>query len=914
MAFPLPSHLPPRPVAVPNDISSEILTKLDHVTSKTLSASLAASWIHELDETIRNTKNRITTRITDELPLFEQQEASSRSVQTRLQSLSAEVDGLVEKLSHPETGLTPVLKQTLSEHASLRDQTCQASTLYDCLDHLHRFQADLSALNTLICDGQLAQAVKVYRTMDSMLDAQPAPLSRSLIMGDLRSKFRATHTRAEDQLSDAYNRSIIVSATQLLVEPSVQVRQSTATISLHDILGALPTQALDNHLNILRRDITSLYFTRLLEQPFDLAVSNNVLSALPAQTYLPTTALDNVANVIKFLASHLFSSLPSPQVTTFPRSLRKTLGQSVLTHLVIPSLPSSFDKLPPYLDLLRQATAFEQEFILGVLACGEHTDGIITQWVEGVAVHYEKQRRQQLLDAARALICSPYPKTSNFTVEFELASEAPAVIPVQADDSVVADDAWGFEDETSREEATDDDAWGFEPETKSDGHLSHPGDAADDAWGFDDEMQGNTLNPEPRTNGHGGEEDAWGFDDDDDSDQTKVHDNGNQNGNGNGKSDGWGWDAEADAQDDAWDDDPWTESPAPKVTSPPKAAKGLLKKDKKRQNDYVSPNPSIHVEVPQKPPEKKSLTLAPPALPRKETYVVSMQMKELLSMVTSALDESSQLTVSSVFGARATPGRILSSAAPSILDLYRAMYPVASNKGLKTSLDLPIRFANNCLWLAGEVEKLLGERMQEISGAFKVLGETWFDDVVEHHRTAVDTTITEGALGFTSTGDQDRYDECEAALSKVLQDVRFLASQWQPLVAKSRYYTAIGAIVDAALVRMVEDITELPDIPEIESHRLSELCNILYALESLFIEDGDSFIAAHVPSWFKSKYLSELLEASMADIRFLFDEGMLVDFEIDELVRLVQALFADTSLRADTIARIQVGHSVSTVS
>lgn len=29
----------------------------------------------------------------------------------------------------------------------------------------------------------------------------------------------------------------------------------------------------------------------------------------------------------------------------------------------------------------------------------------------------------------------------------------------------------------------------------------------------------------------------------------------------------------------------------------------------------------------------------------------------------------------------------------------------------------------------------------------------------------------------------------------------------------------------------------LPDIPEVESHRLSELCRILNALEGLFVED-----------------------------------------------------------------------------
>lgn len=46
----------------------------------------------------------------------------------------------------------------------------------------------------------------------------------------------------------------------------------------------------------------------------------------------------------------------------------------------------------------------------------------------------------------------------------------------------------------------------------------------------------------------------------------------------------------------------------------------------------------------------------------------------------------------------------------------------------------------------------------------------------------------------------------------------------------------------------------------------------------------------------------------MADISYLFDEGALIDFEIDELVRMVQALFAETPLRARTIEKISAGH------
>ena len=46
----------------------------------------------------------------------------------------------------------------------------------------------------------------------------------------------------------------------------------------------------------------------------------------------------------------------------------------------------------------------------------------------------------------------------------------------------------------------------------------------------------------------------------------------------------------------------------------------------------------------------------------------------------------------------------------------------------------------------------------------------------------------------------------------------------------------------------------------------------------------------------------------MADITYLFENGALIDFEIRELVKLVQGLFADTPLRSRTIEKIMQGH------
>lgn len=62
-------------------------------------------------------------------------------------------------------------------------------------------------------------------------------------------------------------------------------------------------------------------------------------------------------------------------------------------------------------------------------------------------------------------------------------------------------------------------------------------------------------------------------------------------------------------------------------------------------------------------------------------------------------------------------------------------------------------------------------------------------------------------------------------------------SSAKSVLPKSKYYTAVGLIVDGVLSRILDSILAISDITEVESHKLSELCRILTALEGLFVED-----------------------------------------------------------------------------
>ena len=54
-------------------------------------------------------------------------------------------------------------------------------------------------------------------------------------------------------------------------------------------------------------------------------------------------------------------------------------------------------------------------------------------------------------------------------------------------------------------------------------------------------------------------------------------------------------------------------------------------------------------------------------------------------------------------------------------------------------------------------------------------------------------------------------------------------------MTRRNYLRAMGQVVDDALYRVLDDVLAIPDIPEADSERLSELCELFTPLEDLFV-------------------------------------------------------------------------------
>jgi centromere/kinetochore protein ZW10 len=216
----------------------------------------------------------------------------------------------------------------------------------------------------------------------------------------------------------------------------------------------------------------------------------------------------------------------------------------------------------------------------------------------------------------------------------------------------------------------------------------------------------------------------------------------------------WGWNDEdpSSAPDDvddgsAWDD-PWNDTPAEESvqTVPAIPAKSPLN----------GTNPPLSVNAATRP--------VPPPIPAKpkETYLVSSYVNQLIKTVEDVLEEGKEFASSRIVASNpsssSSPGSLILLSAISVLDLFRALYPVRFDSILVVP-ERAMRFSNDCLYLSGEVAKFhkqtqdlpdVSQKLVECKGILQVLGDSWFDDAVVRvcygiHSSQLFTSLFTGA-------------------------------------------------------------------------------------------------------------------------------------------------------------------------
>lgn len=223
---------------------------------------------------------------------------------------------------------------------------------------------------------------------------------------------------------------------------------------------------------------------------------------------------------------------------------------------------------------------------------------------------------------------------------------------------------------------------------------------------------------------------------------------------------------------------------------------------------------------------------------------------------------------------------------------------------------------NDSLYLAEEIRKLVEQhgldRLNPDAEGLERFGKLSYSKEMQMQRTIV-TDLLDGSQGFVQCSQQPFLRECENAIDATVDRFRSVFQEWQPILSHSALLQAMGSLLASVLNKMIIDIEDLSDISEAESQSLVTFCNKIATLEDIFIPEPNvgttSMAAVYVRNWFKFQYLINILESSLADIKFLWTEGELhLEFSSEEVIELILALFAESEHRRRTISEIRRSH------
>lgn len=229
---------------------------------------------------------------------------------------------------------------------------------------------------------------------------------------------------------------------------------------------------------------------------------------------------------------------------------------------------------------------------------------------------------------------------------------------------------------------------------------------------------------------------------------------------------------------------------------------------------------------------------------------------------------------------------------------------------------------NDSMYFAEQLRLLMEthnlSRLQPDVETLERFGKIAYSKEMHSQRTVL-SDLLDGSQGFDSCAVQPYLGECENAVSATVDRMRHVHKEWQSILSPSALLQSVGSLLSTVINKMILDIEDLSDISDAESQRLTEFCNQISKLEDLFLPESKPgqdmasgqaevvpMTALYVRNWLKFQYLINILESSLADIKYLWKEGELkLEFSSEEVTDLIRALFADSDHRRRAIAEIR---------
>ncbi|KAI8960574.1 hypothetical protein F5Y11DRAFT_329475 [Daldinia sp. FL1419] len=364
-------------------------------------------------------------------------------------------------------------------------------------------------------------------------------------------------------------------------------------------------------------------------------------------------------------------------------------------------------------------------------------------------------------------------------------------------------------------------------------------------------------------------------------------------------ADAWGW-----GEDDATGEQPQAE---PADEEDPAAAWGWGEED-------TTEVPPGDVETKAQPTstQTRELTL-------KETYNISSMPEPVLALISAILEDAASVVGSEGNPMAATAGGLF-SLPTLVLAMFRAVSPYyyTLNTGGNMFLYNDATYLSERLldlskhWKDREDITPRAVTMLRLDNDIKALQS--FATRAYSSEMSTQRTILRDLLGGSQNllqQDGLATSDLEAQVDSATGHVRALAATWSTILSKSAWSQAIGSLIDTIAAKLVSDVMDLAGIGQDEAYNIASLIARITELDDLFLppgapKDAVPTTAEYASSWLRLKYLSEVLQSNLLDVRYLWMESELsLYFSVEEVVELIGLSFVDNARTREIVKEIE---------
>ncbi|KAM2417269.1 hypothetical protein ACFX1W_024133 [Malus domestica] len=270
-------------------------------------------------------------------------------------------------------------------------------------------------------------------------------------------------------------------------------------------------------------------------------------------------------------------------------------------------------------------------------------------------------------------------------------------------------------------------------------------------------------------------------------------------------------------------------------------------------------------------------------------------------------------------------------AARDALLLYEVVVPVKLERHLDVINQVAVLMHNDCLYLSQEILGLAFEYRSDFPSSIKehamfvdmaprfhLMAEEVLQRQIQHVIRSLREAL-DGADGFQNTHERQQFQSASWSIDQVVLIVDKVRLIWEPILLPSTYKRSMCMILESVFSRVIKDILLLDDMAAEETLQLQSLIHLmleslislLESLAALQVEKSQEGITCtlddDIPSLYKIRKLAELLDMPLKSITTAWESGELRNcgFTSSEVEDFIKAIFADSPLRKECLARIK---------